>query len=259
MLKKISLIFTIILILTTTLFPSDPFNYFVEVKNFNNKVYSEKTTRYRLTSSNEDFSLIATGYQKIISDKIKGQKKIIDIETGPVANPPASGEELSPYLKDTRFLNLASPEITGAASKFKGSPDPVKSVEDYVYKHITDKTLGIPLVPAVDIYRMNRGDCTEHSVLAVALLRKLLVPARAVVGMLLTEEFKGRRNIFVYHMWAEAFVKGKWVLVDATRPGEKHLNRYIAFTYHNLKTEAPLPYLRAVSSIQDLMVEYMGE
>jgi hypothetical protein len=58
-------------------------------------------------------------------------------------------------------------------------------------------------------------------------------------------------------MWAEAIVKGRWILVDATRPGEKQLNRYIAFTYHNLKTEAPLPYLRAISSIQDLVVEYV--
>jgi transglutaminase-like putative cysteine protease len=256
--NKILLTVTFIFAFCLQLHPSDPFNYFVEVKNFNNNIYSEKTTRYRLTSSNEDFSLIATSYQKINSDSIKGQKKVIVIESGLVANPPAPDEELSPYLQDTRFLNLASPEITGAATKLRRSSDPVQSVEDYVFKHIADKTLGIPLVPAVDVYRMKRGDCTEHSVLAVALLRKLRIPARAVVGMFLSEGFRDRRNMFVFHMWAEAFVKGKWVLVDATRPGKKQLNRYIAFAYHNLKTEAPLPYLRAVSSIQDLIAEYMG-
>lgn len=250
---------TIIYIFTLSLLlhPSDPFNYFVEVINFSNKIYSEKTTRYRLTSSNENFSLITTSYQKIISDNTRGKQRVIEVESGPVADSPTSEEERSPYLKDTRFLNLSSAEITGAAMKFKRSPDPVTSVEDYVFKHIKDKILGIPLVPAVDVYHMKRGDCTEHSVLAVALLRKLRVPARAVVGMLLINGFKEKRNVFMYHMWAEAFVKGKWILVDATSPGEKHLNRYIAFAYHNLKTEAPLPYLRAVSSIQDLIVEYV--
>jgi transglutaminase-like putative cysteine protease len=256
MMKKISFLLILILNFSETLLPADPFNYFVEVKNFKNKIYSEKTTRYRLTSSNDDFNLIETGYQKINSAKIKNQKKIIGVESGLAANQSATDEELSSFLSDSRFLSLASPEITDAASKLKGSSDPIRSVENYVFKHITDKTIGIPLVPAVDIYRMKRGDCTEHSVLAVALLRKLAVPARAVVGMYLVEEFKGRQNIFVYHMWAEAFVKGRWILVDATRPGEKHLNRYIAFTYHNLKSEAPLPYLRAISSIQDMIVEY---
>jgi transglutaminase-like putative cysteine protease len=259
MLKKISLSFTTILIFTATLHAADPFNYFIEVTNFKNSIYGKKTTRYRLTSSNEDFNLIATSYQKIISDRIKGQKKVIEVECGPAANSQTSEKDLSPYLVDTRFLNLASPEITGVAMKLEGSTDPVQSVEDFVFKHIADKALGIPLVPAIDIYRMKRGDCTEHSVLAIALLRKLRIPARAVVGMFLTEGFKDRQDKFVFHMWAEAFVKGQWILVDATRPGTKGLNRYIAFAYHNLKTEAPLPYLRAVSSIQDLVAEYIEQ
>jgi hypothetical protein len=254
---KISLLSTMIYICASPLHAADPFNYHVELRNFKSIIYSEKTTRYRLISSNEDFSLIATSYQKIILETIKDQKKIIEVECGLAGNSPTSKEELSYYLLDTRFLNLASPEIAGAAMKLTGVSHPIQSVENFVFNHIKDKILGIPLVPAAEIYRMKRGDCTEHSVLTVALLRKLRIPARAVVGILLTEEFRDRQNNFVYHMWAEAFVNGKWILVDATRPGSKGLNRYVAFAYHNLKTEAPLPYLRAVSSIQDLTVEYI--
>jgi transglutaminase-like putative cysteine protease len=255
--EKNSLIIILVMLLAATAIHSaDPFNYSVNIKNFTPSIYSEKTSRYRIESSDSEFSLIRTSYQRIIRQRKSNNKKTIDIETGQISSVSTTAEELSDFLKDTRFLNLASPEITGAAAGLSDSKDPIRAVEDYVYRHIADKTLGIPLMPAAQIYRMKRGDCTEHSVLAVALLRKLRVPARAVVGMYCADEFLGKRNVFVYHMWAEAYWKGRWRLADATRPGENRSNRYIAFTYHNLKAEAPLPYLRAISAIQDLSVEY---
>jgi hypothetical protein len=75
-----------------------------------------------------------------------------------------------------------------------------------------------------------------------------------MVGMVFSEEYEGLRNVFVYHMWGVAHVGGKWVMVDATRPGPKQPNLYIAFTSHSLKTEAPLSYLKAISAIRDLTV-----
>ncbi len=258
MIKKPSIFILIFILFTTTLHAADPFNYTIKVKNFKPSIYSEKTSRYRIESSDTEFTLIETTNQKIVKQRIGNRKKTIDIETGLIHRASTTIEELSGFLKDTRFLSLSSPEISGAAAKLHDSEDPVRAVEEFVYRHISDKTLGIPIIPASQIYRMKRGDCTEHSVLAVALLRKLGVPARAVAGMYLADEFMGKRNVFVYHMWVEAFWKGRWLLVDATRPGEEKLNRYIAFAYHSLKAEAPLPYLRAISAIQDLTVTYVG-
>jgi len=259
MVKKLSIFILFFILFTPALRTADPFNYTVQVKNFKPSIFGEKTSRYRIESSDTEFTLIETTYQKVVRQRIGNRKKTIDIQTGLIPKISTTIEDLSGFLKDTRFLNLSSPEISGAAAKLHGSEDPVRAVEDFVYRQITDKTLGIPIIPASQIYRMKRGDCTEHSVLAVALLRKLGVPARAMAGMYLAEEFMGKRNVFVYHMWAEAFWKGRWLLVDATRPGEEKLNRYIAFAYHSLKAEAPLPYLRAISAIQDLTVEYVGK
>ncbi len=257
--KNKSILFFLLSILTAQTLPAaDPFNYSVQVKNFKPSIYGEKSSRFRVESSDLEFTLIGTPYQSTIRERIGNQKKTIDIETGLIKKVATTPEELSGYLKNTLLLNLSSPEITGAAAQLNKADYPVRTVEDFVYRHIADKTLGLPIVPAAQVFRMKRGDCTEHSVLAVALLRKLGVPARAVVGMYLSEEFLGKRNVFVYHMWAEAYWKGRWRLVDATRPGEEKLNRYIAFAYHNLKAEAPLPYLRAVSAIQDMTVEYIG-
>ena len=236
----------------------DAFNYTVRVGNFDRKIYSEPTSRFRLTSSDTEFALIETGYQKVSGSEVSGGKRSIIVKTGVDVNSAEAAGDPSGYLADTRFLNLASPEITQCAARLKGAADPPAAVEDFVYRHIVDKDVGIPIIPAAQVYRMKRGDCTEHSVLAVALLRKLGVPARAVVGMYLAGSFRGKRDVFVYHMWVEAYHGGRWRLVDAANPGQRYLNRYIAFAWHSLKTEMPLSYLRAVSAIQDLTVEYLG-
>ena len=240
-------------------FPLDPFNYFVEIKNFDKKVLHEKNSRFRLASSGEDFSLLETHYQKILKRHEKEGGKIIEIQTGAIGRPSRKEAPAAEFLSNTRFLNLDSSEIVQATQNMRTSDDTIKSVEEFVYARISDKTLGIPIIPAAQIYRNRRGDCTEHSVLALAMLRKLRVPSRAVVGMYLTDNFMNKKNIFVFHMWVEAFYKKKWRLVDATMPGKKHLNRYIAFAHHNLKTEAPLPYLRAVMGIQQLTAEYIDK
>lgn len=236
----------------------DAFNYTVPIKNFDSKVYSEPASRFRLTSTDPDFNLIDTGYQSVTSRSAANGKRTIEIRTGMVQTAASTAGDMSAYLADTRFLSLSSREITGAAAMLQGSPDPLIATEDFVSRHITGKDLGIPIIPADQIYRMRRGDCTEHSVLAVALLRKQRVPARAVVGMYLAASFMGKRDVFVYHMWVEAYYNGRWRLVDAANPRGKGPNRYIAFAGHSLKSETPLSYLRAVSAIQDLSVAYLG-
>ena len=70
----------------------------------------------------------------------------------------------------------------------------------------------------------------------------------------MAEEFSGRRNVFVYHMWVEAYYGGRWILTDSTTPEDVHLNRYIAFAYHSLETEIPLEYIAAISSLTDVTI-----
>lgn len=238
---------------------ADAFNYTIPVTGFDKKIYAGPISRFRLTSSDPDFTLIATAYQSITSSRLTDGMRVIEIRTGtaPAALPEKA--DLSPFLADTRFLNLSSPEITVAASRLKGSADPLAATEEFVSRRITGKELGIPIIPADQVYRLRRGDCTEHSVLVVALLRKQGIPSRAVVGMYLAASFLGKRDVFVYHMWAEAYYRGKWRIVDAANPGSKGFNRYIAFAVHSLKSEMPLSYLRAVSAIQDLSVAYLGD
>ena len=220
------------------------------------RVYDETSSRYRVSSSETSFTLPDTPYQKVLSRSAGEHGAVITVSAGRYSSTGAGSPER--YTANTRLLSLAAPEIQGLAKKFIASRDKPAAVSAFVYRHISRKIFGIPMLSAVQIYRGRSGDCTEHAVLTVAVLRALGIPARAVVGMLLSPDFGGRRDVFVFHMWAEAFVNGKWLLVDATRPRDIHPNRYIALAYHSLQTEMPLSYLKAVAAVRNLTVQYVG-
>ena len=228
--------------------------YTVPLACFNEKVYSEKTTKYRIKSSGK-YILPDTPYQKVLDTDQSGSNITIIIKTGDIENNTVTVK--NEYLSDSRLLNLANDEKSEFKFRFKDSKSIIYDVENYVYNHISKKTIGIPIISAGEILRRRTGDCTEHTVLAVSILRTLGIPTRALIGMILSEEFENNKNIFIYHMWAEAFVNGEWILVDATRPDEKHANRYIALAYHHLKTEMPLSYLKAVSAMKSFTIEYL--
>lgn len=214
--------------------------------------YTQKESGFIMSSSDEDFSLPVLSNQKILSEKILNGRKEITLSTGNYPAPEVHG--VSKYLRDTPYLNLQRREIREATEKFRNSKDPVKDISLFVYNHISDKKEGIPIIPAPLILKDRAGDCTEHSILTVALLRANGIPARAVVGIILAEYFGGNKDIFVYHMWVEAYRNGRWVLVDSTRPSGIRHNRYIGFTFHNLTTEAPIDYLNAISAIADVRI-----
>ena len=65
---------------------------------------------------------------------------------------------------------------------------------------------------ALEVLQSERGDCTEHSVLFVALARALKIPARVAVGVGYWPMGEG----FGWHAWAEVQVEGTWFTVDPT-------------------------------------------
>lgn len=229
--------------------------YFVRATGIIPEVYSQKKSLFALTSSDENFSLPDTPFQHVIRTKKITSGVEVCIETG--TSGPANEKNLNRYLADTRLLEITSAEIQSLKKKFSSSQSKLDDVMRFVYNYITNKSEGIPIVSARTVLQTRTGDCTEHAVLTVALLRALGIPARAVVGMILCREFGHYHNVFVFHMWAEAFTGGRWVLVDSTRPSEIHPNRYIAFAVHNLRAEMPLEYLSAVASIKNLSVKYL--
>jgi len=258
--KKTAQYLTFIILLPLVLITNDSLSlpsslFMIGPSGIKNSVYSQEHSLFRIETPDEDFTFPESANQKTVSLERKNGKTVILLQTG--RNPVTSANSLSSYLKNTPFLNTDRQDIKKAADKFKNSKDPLKDIAVFVYKHISDKKVGIPMVPASSILKQRSGDCTEHSVLAVALMRSLNIPARAVVGLILAENFGGKKNVFVYHMWVEAYKNGRWEMIDATRPRDVHPNRYIALAYHNLMTETPLEFLTAASAVNDMKILYV--
>jgi len=63
---------------------------------------------------------------------------------------------------------------------------------------------------AADVIRSGEGDCTEHAVLLAAMARARGIPARVAIGLVY------HKQSFLYHMWTEMYLEGRWTGMDAT-------------------------------------------
>lgn len=184
---------------------------------------------YHLTATaNEQVRLPETDNQQVREDGSGG----LFVKVAPVE--PAAGVRF-PYrgtdkraleaLKPTRYLQTDSEEIIRLAREAVGdtkdAAEAVRRIERYVSRYIQEKDLSVGYASAVEVARSRQGDCSEHAVLTAAMCRAVGIPAEVVTGIVYVEEFGGRRDVFGGHAWAQAYVGGKWVGLDATGQGPR--------------------------------------
>jgi hypothetical protein len=68
------------------------------------------------------------------------------------------------------------------------------------------------ILPANEVARTMRGDCTEHAMLLAALMRMKGVPSRLAAGIVHTNNQFG----FTGHVWTEAYINHQWMPFDST-------------------------------------------
>lgn len=125
------------------------------------------------------------------------------------------GNEISKYLSSELLIESDSPEIKKLAMQIKSSTDGksardlMRAVSDWVYKNL-EKTSVLSMPSALQVLKDKKGDCNEHSVLTVAILRALNIPSRVVFGLI----YDSRK--FYYHAWVEAFDGKEWIEFDPT-------------------------------------------
>lgn len=116
------------------------------------------------------------------------------------------------FLLPSYLIQSEDPIIkTKARAIVKEESDPVKAaskINTWVYKNL-EKEGTVSLPNALDVLKMKKGDCNEHSALFAALARASGIPTKVVMGTIYID---GR---FYYHAWNEVFL-GKWVAVDST-------------------------------------------
>ncbi len=176
--------------------------------------------------------LPSTGAQKI--ERLDARRIRVTVLKEGLTNAPApvgadSGTDPS-YLASSPMINAADPAIVNLA---KGEAldklppgasdfDKAKRLRAFVQKFIDEKSLSVGFASASEVARTRTGDCSEHGMLLAALLRASGIPARVVSGLIFADEFQGKKGIFGYHMWAQAWLaseKGgtpRWVDLDGT-------------------------------------------
>ncbi|MFM7480802.1 MAG: transglutaminase-like domain-containing protein [Planctomycetota bacterium] len=85
-----------------------------------------------------------------------------------------------------------------------------------VFRFITNKSMATAFAGASEVVRTKSGDCSEHAVLLAALLRAQGIRARVASGMVYADHFAGGDHVFVWHMWTQAMLDGRWHDLDAT-------------------------------------------
>jgi hypothetical protein len=124
---------------------------------------------------------------------------------------PVVGDEFRDDLKSTAFCQSDDPGIVATAKDIIGDEKnawrAAKKIAEWIEQEMT-ANYDVGFATAAEILKNREGDCSEHTLIMVALCRAVGIPARAAVGVMYAD------GIFAYHMWPEVYV-GRWTNLDA--------------------------------------------
>ncbi len=133
-------------------------------------------------------------------------------EPSAVADLASPGPELEPYLAAEPLLQVDDEGIRALAGELAAGESSVHSrvaaIIGWVHNNLVKANV-VSIPSAREVLAARRGDCNEHTVLAVALLRAAGIPTRTVTGIALVD------GSFYYHAWLE-YWDGRWVTADPT-------------------------------------------
>lgn len=127
--------------------------------------------------------------------------------------------DLKPFLSPSVYLDIDDFLIQKLAKKGKGKArtqrEIAKKLTQFVNRYVSGKNYGVGFATASEVARNKEGDCTEHSMLLAALGRVLGIPTRVATGLVYADEFEGKKDVLVYHMWTQFYLDDQWVNLDA--------------------------------------------
>ncbi len=137
---------------------------------------------------------------------------------GEAAQAPVKGQpspEEARYLAPSPLVPFQDPAFEGLLRRLAlpsglSRWETARRVNAFVFDWITEKDFTVGFASALEVCHTPRGDCTEHGVLTVALLRRLGVPTRGVTGWV------GLGELLGLHFWVEVRLQERWVPIDPT-------------------------------------------
>ncbi len=130
---------------------------------------------------------------------------------GPPSDPPTDADRQASTMlqsEDATVRKMAEAVAVGQSDAWTIAT----ALENHVKKSIRLKNYSTAMATAAEVAQSLEGDCTEHAMLLAALCRARSVPARVAIGLVYYPSASG----FAYHMWTEAWIKDRWIPLDAT-------------------------------------------
>jgi len=122
--------------------------------------------------------------------------------------------------------------LSGQLDDNMSDEDKIHKLVHFVSDYVKDSVnLHSPSLDA--LLKDPRGDCTEHSLLFVNLVRVLGIPSKMVNGLIYLGD---KQQKYQAHVWAEVYLNNKWHAVDPTWERTQLDLSYIRFNMKNADT-----------------------
>lgn len=141
-------------------------------------------------------------------------------------------------IESERIKNLAKEIFKDGEGDF----EKIEKIKNYFYKNYEYGVENIEL--ETFLFEKKRGHCELFATACALLLREGSIPSRIVTGWLGGEKHPWQNYLIVRssnaHAWVEAWVDGKWVLVDPTPPSfrpqifEGNIEDFFKYFYESL-------------------------
>jgi hypothetical protein len=156
-----------------------------------------------------------TGEQSVAPD---GPRAIVTICDTCGTTESATESDRQRYLQPNAWVQSDYPGVIGFARHYSGagSADQImRQLVDGVREYMTGAVDYLGYASAREALRTRAGDCTEFAVLLAAAARSRGIPARVVSGLVYTDRFSGKKEVFSPHTWVQAWTGKRWTSYDA--------------------------------------------
>ena len=182
----------------------------------------------------------------------------VDPSTAPALPLPLeeSRSQLAQFLKPSVYIQADHPVIHAKAIEIlDGESNSWKAAAKlchWVHENVSDKNLQTGFGSSVQTLKTLEGDCTEHTVLFIALARSVGIPARICAGIVF------QRDAFYYHFWPEVYA-GEWIAMEPTLGQIQADANHIQLAGSTLESDSMLEFgegvLRTLNQLEIEVIE----
>ena len=166
------------------------------------------------------------------------------------------GSELAQFLKPSVYIQADHPAIHAKAIEIlDGETNSWKAATklcQWVHENLSDKNLQTGFGSSLQTLESLEGDCTEHTVLFIALARSIGIPARICAGIVF------QQDAFYYHFWPEVYA-GEWIAMEPTLGQLQADANHIQLAGSTLESDSMLEYgegiLRTLNQLEIEVIE----